>query len=103
MLNTEIQAVAAECHLDVTAFAAFLDYEGMDIEEAAEAFSEQYAGTYGSLEAWAEEFADDTGMLSEVPEALRRYFDFEAWARDAELNGEIWTIETSDGIAVFWR
>jgi antirestriction protein len=53
------------------------------IEEARDA----YRGTYSSPEAWAEEFLDDTGSLSEVPEALRNYIDFEAYARDAGFDG----------------
>lgn len=102
-INTEIHAMAIQCHFDVTAFAAYMDSEGMDIEEAAREFQDRYAGTHASLEAWAENFAEETGMLAEVPEALRRYFDFEAWARDCALNGEIWTIDTSEGVAVFWH
>ncbi|EHL5833700.1 antirestriction protein ArdA [Salmonella enterica] len=30
---------------------------------------------------------EDSGMLSEVPESLRRYFDYEAFARDLFCDG----------------
>ncbi|WP_291441503.1 antirestriction protein ArdA [Desulfovibrio sp.] len=107
MLNTaenhDVVAVAALNCLDAVAFAAYVDYEGMDAEEAVEEFQDHYAGTHDSLAAWAEEYADDTGMLAEVPESLRNYFDFASWSRDAELNGDIWTIDTECGIAIFWR
>lgn len=99
----DIEAVAAENCLDAVAFAAYLEYEGLDLDEAIEEFQDKYAGTHGSLAAWAEEFADDTGMLAEVLENLRMYFDFEAWGRDQELSGHIWTIDTECGIAIFWH
>jgi len=100
----EIRIVATLNHINPTAFAAYLDYEGFDdIEDAAKEFQDRYAGTWDKLEAWAEEHADDTGMLTDVPQDLRYYFDFAAWARDQELNGYIWTLETAEGIAIFWR
>ena len=43
----------------------------------------------GDLVEWAEEFIDSTGMLDNVPEEFRRYFDVEAWAQDAELSGDV--------------
>lgn len=54
-------------------------------EQAREAF----AGKYDSPEAWAEQLLDDTGSLASVPEELRHYIDFEAYARDAGYNGMI--------------
>jgi antirestriction protein len=53
------------------------------IEDARDA----YRGTYSSREAWAEEYLESGGLLAEVPEALRNYIDFEAYARDADCNG----------------
>lgn len=64
-------------------------------------FQEQYRGTYRSLEDYAEQWADDVGLLSEVPENLRYYFDFEKFGRDCELGGDIWTAPGGDGIYVF--
>lgn len=93
-------------HIDPVAFAAYLDYEGDDdcLEDAAESFQDHYAGTYLNLATWTEEYADETGMLADVPESLRNYFDFDAWSRDAELNGDVWTVDLPNGsLAVFWR
>ena len=99
-----IQNIAAENYLDAVALAAFAEYENVEPDELAEAFEEAYAGTWNSVAEWAENFMDDTGYLSEMPENLRCYFDFSAWARDAMLNGDIWTTELENGdIAVFWR
>lgn len=103
-INTDIASMATEHGIDVDALEAFMDYEGLDdLEEALEAFQDAYAGTYSSIEAWAEEFLDDTGTLEGIPENLRMYFDYEAWARDARLNGDIWISETDAGTAIFWR
>jgi antirestriction protein len=71
--------------------------ESGDIETARESF----LGKFDSAEDWAAQFLDDTGMLSEVPESLRNYIDFEAYARDAGYNGmsfirhdgDVWVFE----------
>lgn len=54
-----------------------------DIEEARDAF----AGTFDSAEDWAEQFIDECGMLDSMPENLRGYFDYKAYARDAGFEG----------------
>jgi antirestriction protein len=55
------------------------------------------------LTAWAEQLMDDTGQLNALPANIRGYFDFEAFARDAELGGDILAINTNDGLThVFW-
>ena len=73
------------------------------VDEAREMLDDQYQGAFDSLTAWAEQLMEDTGQLNALPENLRGYFDFEAFARDAELGGDIIAIETSDGLThVFW-
>jgi antirestriction protein len=53
-------------------------------------------------EEWAEEYLEDTGAFTDVPETLRRYFDFEAYARDCELGGDVMFLEESyNSIHVF--
>lgn len=66
-----------------------------------ERFQEQYQGTYRSLEDYAEQLMDDIDMLSDIPENLRYYFDFEKWGRDCEMSGDIWTTPGGVGIYVF--
>ena len=39
-------------------------------------------GEADSEEAFAVEFASDTGLLADVPETVALYFDYEAYARD---------------------
>lgn len=48
-----------------------------------EDFHEAYRGEFDSPEDWARDFLESTGGLESIPESLRGYFDFEAYARDA--------------------
>jgi antirestriction protein len=43
---------------------------------------ECYIGEYSSDEDMAQEYIDSTGLLSDVPDYLARYFDVESYARD---------------------
>lgn len=93
----------------VAIFAAYADHVGWhyladDASDAVEACREAYAGTFDSIEEWAENFLDDTGALAEVPESLRHYIDFEAWARDAKLNGDVFVADAGGrSVHVFWN
>lgn len=75
------------------------EYMG-DLDEAREAM-ENFEGEFATLEEWAVDYADNTGLLDGVPENLRQYFDFEAWANDAESGGDIYTIDAPGGVYVF--
>ena len=50
-----------------------------DVEDA-------YQGEYSDDEAFADEYLESTGMLSEIPESLRYYFDTEKFARDMMMD-----------------
>jgi len=76
---------------------------GFDHDEAMEKLEESYQGCFDSLEDWAEQFLDDTGAFSGAPDMLKTYFDFERYARDAELSGDILEIEGDKGKHVFWN
>lgn len=41
----------------------------------------------------AYEYVEETGMLDKVPEALERYFDYEAFGRDLDLNGMFYEVD----------
>lgn len=47
-----------------------------------EQFRDAWLGRYDSEIAFAMEYVDDCGFLSEVPDTVARYFDYEAFARD---------------------
>lgn len=64
-------------------------------------FNEAYAGAADSLVDWSREFPDETGQLEAIPENLRSYFDYEAYARDMEI-GDVFTIHHDIETHVFW-
>lgn len=61
----------------------------VDYDSATAVALESYAGAYKSEADWAADFMEETGMLAEVPEHLRNYIDFAAYARDARLGGDM--------------
>lgn len=71
-------------------------------EAVREAISDNYQGAFESPAYWAEQFLEDSGALAEIPGHLRGYFDFESYARDAQLSGDIFTIEIDREHHVFW-
>jgi len=77
--------------------ALYLHYR--DIESAQQAITEHYHGSYKSLTDFAEELTEET---TQIPDSLRFYIDYEAMARDLEIN-DIVAIETGfEQIHVFW-
>ncbi|MDD6180548.1 MAG: antirestriction protein ArdA [Desulfovibrionaceae bacterium] len=68
------------------AFAEFLENQGTDISEidtdTVVDFREAYQGNYDSKEDFAEELANAAGLLECMPDNLKAYFDYEAYARD---------------------
>ncbi len=70
-----------------------------DIDQAETALQDCYHGQFASLADFMEEV---TAESVTIPEALRYYIDWEAMARDAEMSGEFFTIETArDEVHVF--
>ena len=60
-------------------FGAWYSYDpSADVSD----FRDAYRGEYESEGVYAEWLVDDTGILAEVPETLRCYFDYERFARD---------------------
>lgn len=77
------------------AFLAFLGHTG-DLEEAANHFEDAYQGTWNTLEAFCENWLEETGQWEEVPEWAKPYFDMEAYANSCENGGEVFTCEAPD-------
>ena len=71
------------------------------LEEAQTAMEDNYCGEYDSVESYAYELLD--GQIT-LPPSLEYYFDYKAYARDLELSGDIFTIETGfEEVHIFWR
>jgi len=52
-------------------------------------FNDRYYGQYRDWKQMAEELLDSTGALDAIPENLRYYFDYDAYARDMRLGGDM--------------
>ena len=68
-----------------------------DLESIGDAISEHDGGEYRSKEEWAQEYIDSAYDLDKMLGNLACYFDYEAFARDAELGGDVTFIELSSG------
>lgn len=64
-------------------------------------FRDQYQGAFDTLEDWAYRWHDDAGTFHNVPDTIANYFDYEKWARDCDLGGDIWTVRGDHGLHVF--
>lgn len=95
-----IGAVAEELSEDD--FEAFAKYAahvgGGDLPDVSD-FQDHYHGTWETFQAYAENYADDTGLLQGVAEHIAQYFDMKAWADD--LENDYFTEEVDGGVAVF--
>ena len=67
-----------------------LEYYCGDLENANRAL-ENYMGCFKSLSDYAEQLTDET---IEIPKSLQYYIDYESMARDMEMNGDVFTVET---------
>ena len=65
----------------------------VDASASLECIKDAFLGTWDSEESWAENWLNDSGLLDEVPEALRNYIDLEAYARDARRGGDFVFVE----------
>ncbi|VVN79452.1 antirestriction protein ArdA [Pseudomonas fluorescens] len=83
------------------AFGGALLDQFSSVEEARKAAEEDYCGCYESLADYAQEITEET---TEIPEHLRYYINYEAMARDMELSGDVFTLETGyRQVHVFWN
>ena len=69
---------------DLTRLIALADWLGntTSLEDLKTYDDENYAGQWDSFQDYAENYADDVGLLADMPETLHHYFDYEAFARD---------------------
>jgi len=76
----------AEAEGSEAAFIAWAEYTGQCDYDA---FDDAYRGEAESEEDYALEMVEDNGLLNDVPDLLRCYFDFKAYARDLFSNGYV--------------
>lgn len=73
------------------AFEAFMECKssGRDAE-VFEDFEDRYQGEFDSEEDFARYIADECCMLDNVPDNIKQYFDYEAFARDLFMEYTYW-------------
>ena len=67
---------------------------GGDMDHAESTLEDCYHGQFASLADYMEELTTESVT---IPEALGYYVDWERMARDAEMGGDLFTIETARG------
>ncbi len=72
--------------------AALLAHYCGDLDEAREAMADRYMGEHTSLADYVQDLTEES---TPIPQPLRYYIDYQAMARDAELNGELFALTTS--------
>ena len=101
-----IAKIAAGIHEHSLAFAAWADQCDHD-EDTLDRFEDAYLGDWTSVEDYAENLLDDTGILTEldnaIPDTLRPYVDIDiaGFARDLELSGDITSVDHPGGVWIF--
>ena len=63
-------------------------------------FEERYQGHWDTFAEYAENLADDIGLLADVPEEIARYFDWQAWSRDLAMDYSTYD-DPEGGVFVF--
>lgn len=90
---------------DAAAFLAWAEYssgyelDGLDASELEQRFEDQYRGEWDSEKDFAEDYVEQVGDLSLIPENLRSYFDYEAYARDLFM--DLTSVDRPGGVYVF--
>lgn len=80
--------------------ADLLTHFNGDLDEARKAIEENYCGCYKSLADYAEELTEQS---TAIPENLKYYIDYDRMARDMDMSGDIFSIETAhDEVHIFW-
>jgi antirestriction protein len=96
----EICAIADAMEEHGVAFILWLrnTASGESVEDSIQRYEDEspFCGCWDSLADYAEEWLTDIGALAGVCPLLAQYFDYEAYGRDLENGGDIWT-ERHDG------
>ncbi|MFU0504177.1 antirestriction protein ArdA [Pseudaminobacter sp. NGMCC 1.201702] len=74
--------------------AGLLEQFSGDMDQAESTLQDCYHGQFPKLADYMEELTTESVT---IPDALRYYVDWDAMARDAEMAGEFFTIETAYG------
>lgn len=89
---------------DAPALGAYVNNLGLSYvdEGTGDKFEEAYRGNWDNEEDFAEEWAESVGLLPQIPEDVRYYFDFGRFANDLFL-GDFYSISDGDGGVFVFR
>lgn len=87
--------------IDAGDLKAIVDYYST-VSEANDALDDRFAGIFDTFRDYADESADENLAAHGIKDdsLLARYFDYDAWARDLELDMTV--IDCPSGVAVFY-
>ncbi len=77
----------------------YIAEENTDLPSISD-FEECYQGAWDTFGEYAEQLADDIGLLADVPEEIARYFDWQAWSRDLAFDYSTYD-DPEGGVFVF--
>ena len=88
------------------AFRGYVDdqhYAGEELSDTLSRFEDLYRGEYDDEEEYARVSLEDNGEINAIPEYLRHYFDYEAYARDLFMS-DVYSLDNPNGgIFVYWN
>lgn len=84
------------------AFALYADLVGLDYADP-DSFQDAYHGEWHSEQDFAYDWWEQAGYLSQIPDNLQCYIDWEAVARDLFLDGFISARDANGNLHVFSR
>lgn len=67
--------------------------EDYGIEGAKEKMENEYIGEFDSESDFAYHYVEETGLISEIPQSIAMYFDYEAYGKDLSINGDVFEID----------
>lgn len=74
---------------DLEIIQNYLEMNGLSLNEnTIEQAQERYMGYFSNEEAFAEYYAQEIGLLTDIPHRVAMYFDYQSFGRDLVLNGD---------------
>lgn len=100
----DLWEILSECRrqgVELETLAAFVG-AGLGGWDDASRCADTFRGSFRNAEDFAEHLCDDCGILDQMPEHLRSYFDFKTYARDLFMGGDFSEVDDpTGGILVF--
>lgn len=81
--------------------ALYLDE--IDCDAPIETALECYDGEHDSEQDWARDYWDQSGLVSQLPDYAQNYIDYDQFARDARMGGDMVFVRKRGKVAAFRR